>query len=105
MVSLRASPDYISLFSSLSLLQSAPTPDSFPTPLFGDEVVALLMTTHNKKMSLVELTKKYNSLCRGNGPKVDNDKMFQAVLKLSNLKVTTYHYVTLISLRHKDIPR
>ncbi len=27
MVSLRASPDYISLFSSLSLLQSAPTPD------------------------------------------------------------------------------
>jgi hypothetical protein len=65
------------LFSS-----SSPAPE----PL-TDEVVAILLTTHNQKMSLVELTKAYNQAFRSQGPKRDGAELLQAVRKLPNFKV------------------
>lgn len=54
-----------------------------------DEVTAVLLSTHNQKLSLIELTKGFNQAFRANSAsKVDSNELLQAINKLPNFKVS-----------------
>lgn len=78
-----------SLAPSASLLPPPPpSPLSKPHP-YMDEVTAVLLSTHNQKLSLIELTKGFNQAFRANSAsKVESNELLQAINKLPNFKVS-----------------
>jgi len=72
--------------------QASSTPSLSSSPLFSDGVVAILMTTHDLKKSLLELTKMYNRAFRtpvGQHP-VSCEEMGEALKKLAIFKVSVF---------------
>ena len=77
------------------LALSVSRPHPFPKPRLHpdhlvDEVVALLMTTHGLKLSLIELTKKYNASFRSVASPVDDIELLHGIQQLSNFKVCSF---------------
>ena len=68
-----------------------------PLQLLADEVIALLMTTFSAKLSLIQLTQKYNTCFRPDLPQVSKEQLLEAIKKLPNFKV---HFVLLSMCEH-----
>lgn len=73
--------------SPLGVTSPSPTVSLPPLQLLADEIIAILMTTFSNKLSLVELTKQYNTCFRSDQPLVSKEQLLEAIKKLPNFKV------------------
>lgn len=68
-------------------MASSPTLSLPPLQLFEDEIIAILMTTFSRKLSLIDLTAQYNTCFRSDQPRATKEQLLDAIKKLSNFKV------------------